>query len=198
VQSNEISHNQTSHERAAVARPTDRFRIKTTSNTTKRARPVRQKWASHTPEYSLPGSTSRYTPLLDDNEEYTRAIVRCGGCHGRLFDLRVADIFAEWEPFAGVPMSALRIIAERKCPHCGMKCEREMTVTDGEPVGDDGQWACPRCTEQGRGGHLARIVSPKGRIILRCPRCKADNRLNTPAVYRELKQLTEDYNDNPF
>ncbi len=140
--------------------------------------------------YPVPGSSALYVPLTDDYDDYTGAIIRCGKCYRRLFDVRVGREYIG-DAFDHSPVHATRVFAERKCPNCGVKCERSLTVTDGEAVGDDGAWSCPRCAEHGRGGYLARIVAPKGRIIVDCPKCKADTRLNTPVIYRELKRLTE-------
>ncbi len=147
--------------------------------------------------YPVPGSKALYIPLVDDVGDYVAAMIRCGGCHRRLYDLRLGREFSAFD-YADPPVFVTRMFVERVCPTCGAKCTRALTITDGQAVGEDGAWTCSRCAENGRGGFLARIVAPKGRIIVHCPKCKSDNRLNTPVMFRELRRLTLGHDGDPF
>lgn len=98
--------------------------------------------------------------------EVASAIVRCGECQARLFDLvSYREYEVSWQ-------------VEKPCRRCNLMNDRVITVSRGYPKGDNGRWICAgeRC-----GGFLAEVDAIRGRLTVKC-RCGTTVRVTAEAV----------------
>lgn len=109
---------------------------------------------------AIPRSSATVKAITDASGD--RAKILCGACEKFLVEMkREAD-------------GAIQI--ERKCwrAHCNALSRGRVTARPGDPLanGLSGQWGCGRC-----GGHLGAVDEVRGRVILRCPRCRTESRV---------------------
>lgn len=85
--------------------------------------------------------------------EAASAIVRCGDCQARLFDLvsyRGYELY--WQ-------------VEKPCRRCNLMNERVVTTSRGYPKGETGRWIC---AGENCGGFLAEVDANRGRLTIKC------------------------------
>ena len=155
--------------------------------------------------YSIPGSTAVIERRVTVGSGKPCALVRCGDCFRRLFDVFESEVYLGVDPHYDVPMHADRYFIVRRCRKCKTRNTKLVTTEPGIPVGESGPWDCTHCE-----WHLALIEVPHGRPILQCPRtrCKQEARVTAADVFTVLKRLEQakpaepepddDFDDLPF